>query len=140
MELLDDKALNDLLASLNPDEIPPDPTGMYIDVPSKDEHNGEAPTTPDVEEGIWTRRDEETAKAYKAFEPANWNFNTVARLGKVGVELARLAAGLPTKNEQAVHFEIDVAKLTDDQIERIRGGEHPAAVVASANQGDPSPD
>ena len=72
-------------------------------------------------------------------EPAKWTFNSAARMAKVAIELARLATGLPTKNEQSVHFEIDPSNLTDEQIERIRNGEHPAAVVASANQGDPSP-
>lgn len=64
------------------------------------------------------RTDEEGNEVKVTVEPARWNFNTVARVGKVAIELARLEAGLPTKNEQAVHFEIDPSKLTDDQNER----------------------
>ena len=64
-------------------------------------------------------------------EPARWNFSSIARLAKVAVELGRLACGLPTKHEQSVHFEIDPSQLTDEQLERIIGGEHPAAVLAT---------
>ena len=69
-------------------------------------------------------------------EPAKWNFNSAARMAKVATELGRLAAGLPTKNEHSVHYEIDPAQLTGEQIERILAGEHPAAVVVTPAQGD----
>ncbi len=64
-------------------------------------------------------------------EPVRWTFGTAARLAQVAVELGRLATGLPTKNEQSVHFKIDPAKLSDQQLERIIAGEDPAVVVAT---------
>ena len=67
-------------------------------------------------------------------EPARWSFNSAARLAKIGVELGRLATGLPTKNEQSVHFKIDPAKLSDQQLERIIAGEDPAVVVATPQE------
>ena len=74
---------------------------------------------------------EEQATIKVTIEPARWNFSSAARLAKVAVELGRLACGLPTKHEQSVHFEIDPSQLTDEQLERIIGGEHPAAVLAT---------
>ncbi len=74
---------------------------------------------------------EEGATIEVTIEPAKWNFNSIARLAKVAVELGRLACGLRTKHEQSVHFEIDPSQLTDEQLERIIGGEHPAAVLAT---------
>ncbi len=64
-------------------------------------------------------------------EPVRWTFGTAARLAQVAVELGRLATRLPTNNEQAVHFKIDPAKLSDQQLERIIAGEDPAVVVAT---------
>ena len=64
-------------------------------------------------------------------EPANWNFNSAARLAKVAVEFGRLACGLPTQSEQSVQFDIDPSQLSDEQLERIIAGEHPAAVLAT---------
>lgn len=69
-------------------------------------------------------------------EPVRWNMNSAARMAKIAIELGRLASGLPTRHEQAVHFEIDPTQLTDEQIERILNGEHPAAVIATGAKGD----
>ena len=241
MEPLDDSALDEILSSLKPDEPPEDTPLPSLTEPAQ--HSDQAAAAAS-EDGIWTRRDGETAKAYSAFclyrdmgsgrsldaayclaqglqkgskrvsgywqrwyhdfewktraeaydahlddvkrraeaqrwrergealveeqyqlaramvkkvqqmlqfplvkqtvesengpvtvEPARWTFNSAARLAKVATELGRLAAGLPTRNEHLVHFDIDPTKLSDDQIERILAGEHPAAVVATPDQG-----
>ncbi len=80
---------------------------------------------------IVEQRDDDGRPTHIIIEPARWTFGTAARLAKIGVELGRLATGLPTKNEQSVHFKIDPAKLSDQQLERIIAGEDPAVVVAT---------
>ena len=80
------------------------------------------------------QRDEDGRPVRVIIEPARWTFGTAARLAQVAVELGRLATGLPTRNEQSVHFEIDPAKLSDEQLEHIIAGEHPAAVVATPQE------
>ncbi len=80
------------------------------------------------------QKDEDGRPVRVIIEPVRWTFGTAARLAQVAVELGRLATGLPTRNEQAVHFKIDPAKLSDQQLERIIAGEDPAAVVATPQE------
>ncbi len=80
------------------------------------------------------QRDEDGRPTHITIEPVRWTFGTAARLVMVAVELGRLATGLPTKNEMSVHFEVDPAKLSDEQLERIIAGEDPAAVVATPQE------
>ena len=80
------------------------------------------------------QRDDDGKPTHITIEPARWTFNSAARLAKIAVELGRLATGLPTKNEQSVHFKIDPAKLSDQQLERIIAGEDPAGVVATPQE------
>ena len=82
------------------------------------------------------KKDEKGNPVAVTIEPARWNFNSAARLGKVAVEMARLAAGLPATSSQSIQYEIDPSQLTDDQIERILAGEHPAVVLAAGPRGD----
>ena len=59
--------------------------------------------------------------------------NSAARLIKVGIEIGRLAAGLPTATTH--NFDFDITQCTDDQLERIANGENPVAVMANTGQG-----
>ena len=93
---------------------------------------------PLVAQTIEQTGEEETAIEV-TIEPARWNFGSAARLAKVAAILGRLACGLPTKREQSVHFEIDPSQLSDAQLERIIGGEHPAAVLATPGGAEVDP-
>jgi len=81
------------------------------------------------------QRDEQGHPTHVTVEPARWNMNSAVHLIKAAFELGRLASGLPTKNERSTTLNIDVTKLTDEQLDRIAHGEDPAIVLATSDHG-----
>ncbi len=67
MEPLDNRDLDELLLQIEPDNIPNDPTGKYLDVPEQDDHTDLANDAGEADGAVWTRSDDETAKSYAAF-------------------------------------------------------------------------
>ena len=66
-------------------------------------------------------------------EPADWNFNTAARMADTALKLGRLTAELSTEN-----LDIDVSKLSDKQLSAakraIEAGQPIAAAIAKADR------
>ncbi len=64
---LDDRDLDELLSQLRLDNIPNDSTAIYLDVHDRDDHTDLANDAGEADGAVWTRSDDETAKAYTAF-------------------------------------------------------------------------
>lgn len=67
--------------------------------------------------------DEDTGEVTRIYNPAGWNFNTVARLHAVA---ERALAGIPSFLQLKNY---DLSSATDEQLERVANGEDPAAVL-----------
>ena len=72
------------------------------------------------------------ADGKKTVNPAKWDYNSIARIMEAMTKLAKLGSG--ADSGLLTLLNIDWASLTEDQLERIAGGEDPARVIASTRK------